>query len=78
VDVEALVSSTAPADVTAEIRHLYGRLTEFPSEERVALVLRRVEGLELTEIAAQMGLSLATVKRRIASAERRLGPLGET
>jgi RNA polymerase sigma-70 factor (ECF subfamily) len=78
LDVETLVSPTAPADVAAEIRHLYGRLTDFPAEERVALVLRRVEGLELTEIATHMGLSLATVKRRIASAERRLGPLGET
>ena len=76
VDVEALVAPTAPADVATELRHLYARLAEFPAEERVALVLRRVEGLELTEIAAHMGLSLATVKRRIVSAERRLGPEG--
>lgn len=76
VDVEALVSPAAPADVAAELRHLYRRLADFPGEERVALVLRKVEGMELTEIAAQMGLSLATVKRRIASAERRLGPEG--
>ena len=74
VDVEALVSATAPADVAAELRRLYARLADFPAEERVALVLRKVEGLELTEIAQHMGLSLATVKRRIASAERRLGP----
>jgi RNA polymerase sigma-70 factor, ECF subfamily len=78
IDVEAIVSTTAPADAAAELRRLYGRLSEFPAEERVALVLRRVEGLELTEIAAQMDLSLATVKRRIASAEKRLDPEGET
>jgi RNA polymerase sigma-70 factor (ECF subfamily) len=77
VDVEALVSPTAPADVAAELHRLYRTLADFPAEERVALVLRRVEGLELTEIAAHMGLSLATVKRRIAAAERRLGPEGE-
>jgi DNA-directed RNA polymerase specialized sigma24 family protein len=34
--------------------------------------LRRVEGLELSEIAEQMQLSLATVKRRLAAAEVRL------
>jgi len=76
VDVETLVSATAPADVAAELRRLYARLGDFPAEERMALVLRKVEGLELTEIAEHMGLSLATVKRRIASAERRLGPEG--
>jgi RNA polymerase sigma-70 factor, ECF subfamily len=78
IDVEALVSPTAPADVAAELRHVYEKLADFPAEERVALVLRKVEGLELTEIAGQMGLSLATVKRRIASAEGRLGSGGET
>jgi RNA polymerase sigma-70 factor, ECF subfamily len=78
IDVEALVSPTAPADAAAELRHVYEKLADFPAEERVALVLRRVEGLELTEIAGQMGLSLATVKRRIASAERRLGSGSET
>jgi RNA polymerase sigma-70 factor (ECF subfamily) len=78
VDVESLVSPAAPADAAAELRHLYRRLANFPAEERVALVLRKVEGLELTEIAAQMNLSLATVKRRIASAERRLAAAGET
>src|SRR6186713_321591 len=78
IDVETIVSTTAPADAAAELRKLYRRLSEFPAEERVALVLRRVEGLELTEIAAQMDLSLATVKRRLASAEKRLDPEGET
>lgn len=77
VDVEALVSSGAPADAAAELRRLYARLADFPAEERVALVLRRVEGLELTEIAERTGLSLATVKRRIAAADRRLGDEGE-
>ena len=76
IDVEALGSPSAPADVQAELRHVYRTLADFPAEERVALVLRRVEGLELTEIAEQMGLSLATIKRRIAAAERRLGPEG--
>jgi RNA polymerase sigma-70 factor (ECF subfamily) len=76
IDVEAIVSPAAPADAAAELRHLYRKLADFPGEERVALVLRRVEGMELTEIAEHMGISLATVKRRIVSAERRLGLKG--
>jgi RNA polymerase sigma-70 factor (ECF subfamily) len=78
IDVEGLVSPSAPADVAAELRKLYGKLADLPAQERVALVLRKVEGLELTEIGAQMGLSLATVKRRIRAAERRLGAESET
>jgi DNA-directed RNA polymerase specialized sigma24 family protein len=38
----------------------------------MALVLRRVEEFELEEIAAAMGLSLATVKRRLVDAEAAL------
>jgi RNA polymerase sigma-70 factor, ECF subfamily len=72
VDVEQVVSRTAPPDVAAELRTVYGLLAELPVEERIALVLRRVERLELPEIAAQMGLSLSTVKRRLGAAEVRL------
>ena len=41
-------------------------------EVRVALVLQRVEGLSVSEIAEQMGLSVSTVKRRLAMGEKRL------
>ena len=68
VDPDALVSPTAPADVSSELRALYGALSNMPAEERVALVLRRVEGMELLEIAERMSLSLATVKRRLTAA----------
>jgi RNA polymerase sigma-70 factor (ECF subfamily) len=72
IDLDALVSPTAPADVGAELRLVYGLLERLPPQERVALLLRRVEGMELTEIASHMELSLATVKRRLSAAEGRL------
>jgi RNA polymerase sigma-70 factor (ECF subfamily) len=72
IEPDTVVSPDAPADVASEIRIVYGLLDRLPAEERVALVLRRVEGLDLGEIAEQMKLSLATVKRRIAAAESRL------
>lgn len=72
IEPDTVVSPEAPADVASEVRSVYGLLDRLPAEERVALVLRRVEGLELAEIAEQMKLSLATVKRRIAAAEGRL------
>ncbi len=65
VAVDRLVSNTASAEVRLELRALYGLLDALPTDVRIALVLRRVEGLSIAEIAAQMGRSIATVKRRI-------------
>jgi RNA polymerase sigma-70 factor (ECF subfamily) len=72
IDLETVVSRTAPPDVAAELRRVYAALHELPAALRVPLVLHRVEGLELQEIAAIVGASLATVKRRIAQAEEAL------
>jgi RNA polymerase sigma-70 factor (ECF subfamily) len=47
-------------------------LTEVPPEERLMLVLRYVEEMELTEVAAASGVSLATVKRRLNKAASRI------
>jgi RNA polymerase sigma-70 factor (ECF subfamily) len=69
IDPEAMISKTAPPDVVAELRSVYQVLHLLPAALRVPLVLQRVEGLPLDEIAAIVGASLATVKRRIAQAE---------
>jgi len=77
VDLDTVVSRAAPPDVRAELRAIYGILGELAVEDRTAVILRRVEGMAIGEIAEHMGRSLATVKRRLASAEahlaRRLG-----
>ena len=72
VDVDEVVARTAPPDVAAELHAVYGLLEKLPVEERIALVLRRVERLEIPEIAEHMGLSISTVKRRLNAAEERL------
>jgi RNA polymerase sigma-70 factor (ECF subfamily) len=72
IDVDEVVSKSAPPDVATELRAVYALLETLPVEERVALVLRRVERLEIPEIAEQMGLSSSTVKRRLHAAEARL------
>jgi RNA polymerase sigma-70 factor (ECF subfamily) len=66
IDVDGLVAPTASPERAAEIRTLYSALEAMPAEVRVALVLHRVEGRGLDEVAALMDISLATVKRRIA------------
>ncbi len=72
VDLDQIVSRTAPPDVAVELRAVYAVLERLPAEERVALVLRRVERMEIPEIASHMGISVSTVKRRLAAAEARL------
>ena len=54
------------------IRRLYRALGTMNADDRTALVLRHLEELELTEVAEAMGVSLATVKRRLARAEATL------
>ena len=75
IDLDTIVSRTAPPDVVAELRAVYGLLDRLPAEARIALVLRRVEGLALEEIAEHLDVSLATVKRRLALAESRLAKI---
>ncbi len=52
-------------------RRTYALLERLPERERTPFILRYLEGMELTEVGAACGVSLATVKRRIARAEER-------
>lgn len=72
VQIENVLAPNAPPDVLAELEAVYRSLDSLPANERVVLVLRRVEQLPLEEIARTTGFSLATVKRRLARAEERL------
>lgn len=76
-EIEALISTDAPAETVSEVRRVAAVLRQLPADEALALTLRRVEGYRLEEIADQLGLSLATVKRRLASAESRFNSLQE-
>jgi RNA polymerase sigma-70 factor (ECF subfamily) len=72
IEPDLVVSPSAPPEVATELRAVYAVVDSLPAEERVALLLRRVEGLEVGQIASQMGVSVSTVKRRLKAAEARL------
>jgi RNA polymerase sigma-70 factor (ECF subfamily) len=59
-------------DQRAELAGLDRVLGSIPSRERIAWMLRHVEGYELTEVAEACETSLATAKRWIAQAQARL------
>ena len=76
-ELEAILSEDAPPEVVTEVRQVAALLRQLPADEALALVLRRVEGYRLEEIAEHLNLSLATVKRRLAAAEAHFQSLQE-
>ena len=72
VDLDSIVSRDAPPDVSVEVKTIYALVQKLKPEERTALLLRRVEGMTIPQIAETMGRSIATVKRRVEGAQRRL------
>ena len=65
------VMSDRPAAQVAAAR-LFRLLDAIPQEERLMLILRYVEEMELSEVAEASGVSLATVKRRLSKAAARI------
>jgi len=48
---------------------VYRVLSEMDEDERISFALRYIEGMDLAQVAAATGRSLATVKRRLMRAE---------
>jgi RNA polymerase sigma-70 factor, ECF subfamily len=76
LDEEPHWDKIADPDVGPDERRLVARvyraLDRLPIRDRVAWVLRHVEGESLQQVADLCGCSLATVKRRIARAQSRI------
>jgi RNA polymerase sigma-70 factor (ECF subfamily) len=52
------------------LREVYAVLDELPVDERIAFVLRIIDGMTLPDAAEACSTSLATFKRRLARAEK--------
>ena len=60
---------------TEALSAVYTALDAIPHQERVMFTLRRLEKMTVPEISSACGVSQATVKRRIASAQKRFEKL---
>jgi RNA polymerase sigma-70 factor (ECF subfamily) len=69
---DQIAASDAPPDQRALLARVYKLLDELTVSERLAWTLRHVEGEQLDAVARICGCSLATAKRRIASAQAKL------
>jgi RNA polymerase sigma-70 factor (ECF subfamily) len=60
-----------PVDFEASesMQAVYRVLGDLDADQRIAFALRFVAGMELTEVAASCGVSLATIKRRLSRAQ---------
>jgi RNA polymerase sigma-70 factor (ECF subfamily) len=67
--LEALAAPGLHPEACGELALLDRVLGRLRADQRIMWMLRRVDGLELTEIASVCSCSLATVKRRLAEAE---------
>jgi RNA polymerase sigma-70 factor (ECF subfamily) len=70
--LESLARPDSSGEARAELSLLDRALRQLPTAERVAWMLRHVEGLKLEEVAALCECSLATAKRRITLAGARV------
>jgi RNA polymerase sigma-70 factor (ECF subfamily) len=70
---EPEVAPASPEDQARDaIDRLYRILDRLNARDRTIYVLRHIEGLSLEDTAAAVGVSLATVKRRLAHAGERV------
>jgi RNA polymerase sigma-70 factor (ECF subfamily) len=62
------LSSEPQADLARDVCSI---LDQLPAEERIALVVHRIEGLSLHDAAKACSMSVSTFKRRLAKGEAR-------
>lgn len=73
--LEQLTDDRVHTEDRAELMLVQKSLQKLSTVERTAWVLRHVEGLELTEVADALGVSLATAKRRLTTASAAIAEL---
>jgi RNA polymerase sigma-70 factor (ECF subfamily) len=57
-----------PEEIGDALRATYAVLSKMRTDHRIAFALRYIDGMELADVAAACGVSLATIKRRLNSA----------
>jgi RNA polymerase sigma-70 factor (ECF subfamily) len=70
--LETIASPDASPDVRSDLAVLGRILRELPVNQRIGWSLRHIEGASLEEVASACHCSLATAKRRISSADKRV------
>jgi RNA polymerase sigma-70 factor, ECF subfamily len=70
--LEAVAAPHADPETRAELASLDRALERLPGDQRIAWMLRYVEGETLEDVARACNCSLATAKRRLSAADERV------
>jgi RNA polymerase sigma-70 factor (ECF subfamily) len=70
-DCESLAAPPADPALAETLQHTQQLLGELPYRLRIPWVLRNLERMTIPEAAATLGVSTATIKRRLTSADQR-------
>lgn len=70
-EADSVAAPGASPDIAEAARCVYKILDHMPADERIPFALRMFEGLELAELALACDMTVATVRRRLASAQAR-------
>lgn len=76
-DIPEPRAATGSSEIGDALRATYRILSQLPVDDRIAFALRRVDGMELTQVADVTDVSLATVKRRLFRARSRFVKLAK-
>jgi len=68
-DMPDVAANVATPEQHELLRSAYRVLDTLPADERMAFSLRFIAEMDLTEVAAACGVSLATIKRRLSRAD---------
>jgi len=63
--------SSVPIECSLALSRTYQVLATLAPDERIAFALRFIDGMSLGEVAAMMGVSIGTVKRRLTRGQQR-------
>lgn len=70
-NVDHVAAPTASAEMRDAAACVYRILNEMPADERIPFSLRMFEGYDLQELATVCDMSMATLRRRLAAAQKR-------
>ncbi|MEM9191463.1 MAG: RNA polymerase sigma factor [Myxococcota bacterium] len=69
---EEVFTANAPPEAVEQLRQVYRSLGRLDATTRVAFILHVIEGQTIRETADSLGVSITTVKRRVAVAKQAL------
>lgn len=77
-ELPEVAAAQATPEIDEAVRATYRVLGRLSAGERIPFALRFIEGMELLEIAEACQMSLATTKRRLASAQKKFITIART